>query len=118
MKRTLRQETRERRIATNVKPFAGTLRVRIPSGRAGTSNRKRVWRGGGQLPLRGGDSQTKGRGIEPRNSQSWRASVLVRRGGHVGSVDNWSPPADPVSPGSESRANGHEGSPGTWETLA
>jgi hypothetical protein len=29
------------------KPFAGTLRVRIPPGRAGTSNRKRVLRGGG-----------------------------------------------------------------------
>ena len=29
------------------KPFVGTLRVRIPPGRAGTSNRKRVLRGGG-----------------------------------------------------------------------
>jgi hypothetical protein len=30
-----------------LKPFAGTLRVRIPSGRAWTSGRKRVLRGGG-----------------------------------------------------------------------
>src|SRR6202034_4034223 len=42
-------------------------RVRIPPGRAGTSNRKRVLRGGGQLPPRGVDSQTKCRVIEPRN---------------------------------------------------
>src|SRR5262249_38213474 len=32
---TLRQEARERRIVHSEKPFVGTLRVRIPSGRAG-----------------------------------------------------------------------------------
>jgi hypothetical protein len=32
---TLRQEARKRRTATSVKPLVGTMRVRIPSGRAG-----------------------------------------------------------------------------------
>jgi hypothetical protein len=48
---------------------------------------------------------------------SWRASVVFVCGGHVESVDNWSDRADSVPPGSESRANGQEGSPGTWEIL-
>jgi hypothetical protein len=55
--------------------------------------------------------------MEPRNPNSSRASVVFVCGGHVGSVDNWSHTADSVSPGSESRANGQEGSPGTWEVL-
>ena len=50
-------------------------------------------------------------------SYSWRASVVFVCGGRVGSVYKGSAPADPVPPGSESRANGHEGSPGTWEIL-
>ena len=100
------------------KPFTGALRVRIPSGRSGTSGRKRVLRGGGRLPLRSVDSETKCRVIEPRNSQLWRASAVRVSGGHVESVDKWSHFADSVSPGSESKANGHEGSPGTWEILA
>ena len=48
----------------------------------------------------------------------WRASAFLVRGGHARSVDNWSHTADLISPGSENRANGHEGSPGTWEILA
>src|ERR1035437_4257901 len=47
----------------------------------------------------------------------WGALVLLWCGGRVGYVDNWSPTAYPDSPGSESRANGHEGFTGTWETL-
>jgi hypothetical protein len=35
-----------------------------------------------------------------------------RRAGHT-----WSQRACSVTPGSENMANGHEGSPGTWETL-
>src|ERR1019366_1064122 len=47
----------------------------------------------------------------------WGALVLLWCGGRAGHVDNWSHTACPVSPGSESRANGHEGFTGTWETL-
>jgi hypothetical protein len=88
-KRSSRQEARERGKNRNIrKPFTGTLRVRIPSGRAGTSSRKRVLRGGGQPSLRGVDSPTKSRAIEPRNLQTWRASVVLRCGGRVGFVDS------------------------------
>jgi hypothetical protein len=44
---TLRQEARERRIDTIVRPFAGTLRVTNPVRKSRASSRKRVWRGGG-----------------------------------------------------------------------
>ena len=50
-------------------------------------------------------------------SYLWRASVFFVCGGHVGSVDTGSAPAGPVPPGSESKANGRGGSPGTWEIL-
>ena len=44
---SLRQEARERRIISNVKPFNGTLRVTNPVRQSRASSRKRVWRGGG-----------------------------------------------------------------------
>jgi hypothetical protein len=44
---SLRQEARERRIVTNVKPFIGTLRVTNPVRQSRASSRKRVLRGGG-----------------------------------------------------------------------
>jgi hypothetical protein len=43
---TLRQEARERRIISNVKPFIGTLRVTNPVRQSRASSRKRVLRGG------------------------------------------------------------------------
>ena len=43
---TSRQEARERRIVTTVKPFAGTLRVTNPARKSRASSRKRVLRGG------------------------------------------------------------------------
>ena len=48
---TSRQEARERRIATTVKPFAGTLRVTNPARKSRASSRKRVLHDGGQPPL-------------------------------------------------------------------
>jgi len=39
---TSRQEARERRIVTTVKPFAGTLRVTNPARKSRASSRKRV----------------------------------------------------------------------------
>ena len=49
---TSRQEARERRIVTTVKPFAGTLRVTNPARKSRASSRKRVLHDGGQPPLR------------------------------------------------------------------
>src|SRR5271157_3464528 len=43
---TLRQEARERRIISNVKPFIETLRVTNPVRQSRASSRKRVLRGG------------------------------------------------------------------------
>jgi hypothetical protein len=43
----LRQEARERRIISNVKPFIETLRVTNPVRQSRASSRKRVLRGGG-----------------------------------------------------------------------
>src|SRR5271165_6983123 len=48
---TSRQEARERRIVTTVKPFAGTLRVTNPARKSRASSRKRVLHDGGQPPL-------------------------------------------------------------------
>src|SRR5208337_971702 len=45
-KLTLRQEARERRIISNVKPFIETLRVTNPVRQSRASSRKRVLRGG------------------------------------------------------------------------
>ena len=50
---TSRQEARERRIVTTVKPFAGTLRVTNPARKSRASSRKRVLHDGGQPPLGG-----------------------------------------------------------------
>src|SRR5208337_1282791 len=47
---TSRQEARERRIDTTVKPFAGTLRVTNPARKSRASSRKRVLHDGGQPP--------------------------------------------------------------------
>ncbi len=44
---SLRQEARERRIISNVKPFKETLRVTNPVRQSRASSRKRVLRGGG-----------------------------------------------------------------------
>ena len=44
---TSRQEARKRRIASNVKPFIGTLRVTNPVRQSRASSRKRVLRGDG-----------------------------------------------------------------------
>ena len=48
---TSREEARERRIVTTVKPFAGTLRVTNPARKSRASSRKRVLHDGGQPPL-------------------------------------------------------------------
>src|SRR5271157_4605067 len=64
---SLRQEARERRIVTDVKPFIGTQRVNNPVRQSRASSRKRVLRGGGRLPLRSVDSEIQRCVIEPRN---------------------------------------------------
>ena len=67
---------------------------------------------GGQPPLRSVDSESRRRVIEPRNF----VAVSLRLGqvrGPRQAAYNWSRRVCLVTPGSESRANGQEGSPGT-----
>ena len=71
---------------------------------------------GGRPPLRSVDSQIKRRVIEPRNFLVVSPRLGQSRGPRQ-ALRTWSHQRCPVTPGSESRANDHEGSPGTWETL-
>jgi hypothetical protein len=90
------------------KPFVGILRVRIPPGRAWPRNQKRVLRPVGRPTGRGVDSECPGPAMEPRNYLSLGALVVMRSGGHVGARYGL---VRPVLPGSENRAQAHEGFP-------
>ena len=65
------------------KPFVGTLRVRIPPGKAGPAARSESCVAVGRPTLRSVDSEVKGRVIEPRNYKLWGAFVLDTGGGRV-----------------------------------
>ena len=66
-----------------LKPFAETLRVRIPPGRAGPAARSESCVVVGQPILRSVDSEVKGRVIEPRKYKTLGALVLDVSGGRV-----------------------------------
>src|SRR5208337_3482685 len=81
---SLRQESFGKEEETRtLKPFAETLRVRIPSGKAGPAARSEscvvVWR----PILRSVDSEVKGRVIEPRKYKTLGAFVVDTGGGRV-----------------------------------
>ena len=92
-------------------PFVGTLRVRIPSGRAGpvpARREKRVLRGGGRPSPRSVDSEIKRCVIEPRNIPHRREpSSLSDAGAEPGALD-LGPEEQP----------GHTGVGGTWRMIA
>src|SRR5450755_4537442 len=86
---SLRQEARERRIISNVKPFIGTLRVTNPVRQSRASSRKRVLRRGGRPSLRSVDSEIKSRVIEPRNYHRREPSSWTLAGAEPGISYTW-----------------------------
>ena len=81
---SLRQQSLGKEEETrNRKPFVGTLRVRIPPGKAGPAARSESCVAVGRPTLRSVDSEVKGRVIEPRNYKPWGAFVLDTGGGRV-----------------------------------
>ena len=76
------------------------------------SSQKRVLRGSERSGLRSVDSECRCRVIEPRNYSSWRALVVPDTWGRA-DLPKW--PDGSVSPGSKSRAQAQQGSPGTWD---
>ena len=64
-------------------PFAETLRVRIPSGKAGPAARSESCVVVGRPILRSVDSEVKGRVIEPRKYKTPGAFVVDTGGGRV-----------------------------------
>jgi hypothetical protein len=81
---SLRQESFGKEDETRtLKPFAETLRVRIPHGRAGPAARSESCVVMGRLILRSVDSEVKGRVIEPRKYKPFGAFVLDTGGGRV-----------------------------------
>jgi hypothetical protein len=81
---SLRQESLGKEEETRTqKPFVGTLRVRIPPGKAGPAARSESCVVVGRPTLRSVDSEVKGRVIEPRNYKPWGAFVLDTGGGRV-----------------------------------
>ena len=114
---TLRQEARERRIISNVKPFIETLRVTNPVRQSQASSRKRSLRGERRLSLRSVDSEIKRCAIEPRNLAIVESPRFGRTRGPRRADYAWSQRLCSVSPGSKNMANDHQGSTGTWETL-
>src|SRR6516162_6630716 len=97
-----------------VKPFVGTLRVTNPAWKSWTNGQKRVLRGGGKPPLRSVDSEIKRCVIEPRNFLVVSPRRCQMRGPRQ-AVLTLVQMSCLVTPGSESTANDHQGSPGTWE---
>ena len=84
---SLRQESLGKEEETRTwKPFVGTLRVRIPPGKAGPAARSESCVAVGRPTLRSVDSEVKGRVIEPRNYKPWGAFVLDTGGGRVRQV--------------------------------
>jgi hypothetical protein len=86
---SLRQEARERRIVTDVKPFIGTLRVTNPVRQSRASSRKRVLRRDGRPSLRSVDSEIKSRVIEPRNYHRREPSFWTYAGAEPGISYTW-----------------------------
>ena len=81
---SLRQESLGKEEETRTqKPFVGTLRVRIPPGKAGPAARSESCVVVGRPTLRSVDSEVKGRVIEPRNYKPSGAFVLDTGGGRV-----------------------------------
>src|SRR6516162_8712269 len=81
---SLRQESSGKEEETRTwKPFAETLRVRIPPGRAGPAARSESCVVVGRPILRSVDSEVKGRVIEPRKYKPRGAFVLDTGGGRV-----------------------------------
>ena len=81
---SLRQESLGKEEETRTrKPFAGTLRVRVPPGKAGPAARSESCVAVGRPTLRSVDSEVKGRVIEPRNYKPSGAFVLDTGGGRV-----------------------------------
>ena len=81
---SLRQESFGKEEETRtLKPFAETLRVRIPPGRAGPAARSESCVVVGRPILRSVDSEVKGRVIEPRKYKPLGAFVLDTGGGRV-----------------------------------
>ncbi len=66
-----------------LKPFAETLRVRIPRGKAGPAARSESCVVVGRPILRSVDSEVKGRVIEPRKYKTLGAFVVDTGGGRV-----------------------------------
>ncbi len=66
-----------------LKPFAETLRVRIPPGKAGPAARSESCVVVGRPILRSVDSEVKGRVIEPRKYKTLGAFVVDTGGGRV-----------------------------------
>src|SRR5271167_1152270 len=66
-----------------LKPFAETLRVRIPPGKAGPAARSESCVVVGRPILRSVDSEVKGRVIEPRKYKTPGAFVVDTGGGRV-----------------------------------
>ena len=66
-----------------LKPFAETLRVRIPPGKAGPAARSESCVVVGRPILRSVDSEVKGRVIEPRKYKTLGALVVDTGGGRV-----------------------------------
>jgi len=81
---SLRQESFGKEEETRtLKPFAETLRVRIPPGKAGPAARSESCVAVGEPILRSVDSEVKGRVIEPRNYKPRGAFVVDTGGGRV-----------------------------------
>jgi hypothetical protein len=113
---SLRQESSGKEDETRtLKPFAETLRVRIPLGRAGPAARSESCVVVRRLTLRSVDGQVKGRVIEPRKLKTRGAFVVDISGGRARRCCTWSHRTRLVLPGSESTDDDHRGSPGTWE---
>ena len=88
---SLRQESlgREEEPRTQ-KPFNGSLRVRIPPGKAGPAARSESCVVVGRPTLRSVDSEIKGRVIEPRKLKTPGAFVVDISGGRVRRCYTWS----------------------------
>ena len=88
---SLRQESLGKEEETRTrKPFVGTLRVRIPPGRAGPAARSESCVVVGRPTLRGVDSEVKGRVIEPRKYQDAGSLRPGHRRGPCQATHSWS----------------------------
>jgi hypothetical protein len=114
---SLRQEARERRIISNVKPFIETLRVTNPVRQSRASSLKQVLRGVGRPALRSVDSEIKRCVIEPRNYHRREPSSWTLAGAEPGISYTWTHRRAWSHRGRRNMANDQTGFTGTWETL-